>query len=162
MRAVSSTELAAVQQLSCSTPSWGLLLAFISITCAGTLARSTGRVVLHLVPLSIQPFHCLAAGWRAASAPQCWKCRVQSLMFLFLGFFWFVFFFWWCWVSYPEGISFDSTNNLLPILTLNASIQGPWRAVWRLRCLLCMGSTGRRVHPAECSTCVSTSCYYCR
>lgn len=48
----------------------------------------------------------------------------------YVPFFWFVFFFfWWCWVSYPEGISFDSTNNLLPILTLNASIQGPWRAV---------------------------------
>lgn len=133
MRAVSSAELAAMQWLSCTTPSWGLLLALVSITCAGILVRPTGvdRVVLRLVPLSIQPFCCLAAGWRAASAPRCWKCGVQSFMFLYffggvVGFL-------------TRKVIPLTLLNLLPVLTLNASIQGPWRAVWRLRCLYLWG-----------------------
>lgn len=97
----------------------------------GETHRCVDRVVLRLVPLSIQPFCCLAAGWRAASAPRCWKCRVQSFMFLYffggvVGFL-------------TRKVIPLTLLNLLPVLTLNASIQGPWRAVWRLRCLYLWG-----------------------
>jgi len=71
-------------------------------------------------------------------------------------------FFWGCcWVSYPESHSFDSTKSLACI-DLECLHSRPLAGCLKTALSLSMGSTGRRVHPAECSTCVSTSCYYCR
>lgn len=53
---------------------------------------------------------------------------------------------------------------LIVISCLHGTWMPPFKALGRLLkdCAVSMGSTGRRVPPAECSTCVSTSCYYCR